>query len=326
MVTLLSTGIHNIKINQQGDSMFKKLNIKGVSHHLLLPILAVLVVAGIGGYIMQRSSSAASVCRNATYSINSRSECVRYAQYMLGVKPADAAFGPHTRDVLKAKTSQTSLNKTAWNKLCSKTYSTAVNKYRNAACIGGGYAKTVKNPSRRIAVEKFTYPAKPVIYPKRPGSAKWSKTVYVVTQAQKTQIQKATNSAKARYNKDVKAYNVAMAAAKARCKSNSSITATWNTTKRMCDFKTRTINGPSSYPSSSKKINVDWCRYMVYAGNRKGLLCWTSKDVIENSAEHRAMGNINEAAWAQCRQDNKNHQNYCVKIGEMSSAWRNPLK
>jgi len=40
--------------------MFKKLNMRGVSHHILLPILAILFVAGIGGYVMQRSSSAAT--------------------------------------------------------------------------------------------------------------------------------------------------------------------------------------------------------------------------------------------------------------------------
>ncbi len=37
----------------------KKLSSRGVSHHFLLPVLAILMVAGIGGYIMQRNSSAA---------------------------------------------------------------------------------------------------------------------------------------------------------------------------------------------------------------------------------------------------------------------------
>lgn len=40
--------------------MQKKRNSRGISHHLLLPIMAVLLVAGIGGYIMQRGSSAAA--------------------------------------------------------------------------------------------------------------------------------------------------------------------------------------------------------------------------------------------------------------------------
>lgn len=40
--------------------MFKKLNIRGASHHILFPLLAILLVAGIGGYVMQRSSSAAT--------------------------------------------------------------------------------------------------------------------------------------------------------------------------------------------------------------------------------------------------------------------------
>ena len=46
--------------------MFKKLNMRGVSHHLLLPVLAILFVAGIGGYIMQRSSSASSITKSCT--------------------------------------------------------------------------------------------------------------------------------------------------------------------------------------------------------------------------------------------------------------------
>lgn len=37
----------------------KVLGARGASHHFLLPVLAVLMVAGIGGYIMQRNSSAA---------------------------------------------------------------------------------------------------------------------------------------------------------------------------------------------------------------------------------------------------------------------------
>lgn len=35
-------------------------NQKGFSHHFLMPVLAVLLVAGIGGYVMLRSSSAAT--------------------------------------------------------------------------------------------------------------------------------------------------------------------------------------------------------------------------------------------------------------------------
>jgi len=38
----------------------RKYNSKGISHHLLFPILAILIVAGVGGLVMQRSSSAAS--------------------------------------------------------------------------------------------------------------------------------------------------------------------------------------------------------------------------------------------------------------------------
>lgn len=43
--------------------LYKRLKIigtEGASHHFLLPVLAILIVAGIGGYVMQRSSSAAT--------------------------------------------------------------------------------------------------------------------------------------------------------------------------------------------------------------------------------------------------------------------------
>lgn len=137
---------HKRKVYMQIKTKLKGLNVRGASHHLLLPIIAVLIVAGIGGFIMQRNSSAATVCRNATYYKGSRSECVRYAQYMLGVK-ADAAFGPGTQKKLKSVTGQTALNKTAWNKLCGKNYSAFVTKQRNAACIGGAYVTKIGNPT-----------------------------------------------------------------------------------------------------------------------------------------------------------------------------------
>lgn len=38
----------------------KKTNQKGFSHHFILPALAILLVAGIGGYVMLRSSSAST--------------------------------------------------------------------------------------------------------------------------------------------------------------------------------------------------------------------------------------------------------------------------
>lgn len=52
----------------------QKLGVTGVSHHVLLPILAIVLVIGIGGNIMQRSSSAATAkpCVDYTFSTKKR--------------------------------------------------------------------------------------------------------------------------------------------------------------------------------------------------------------------------------------------------------------
>lgn len=109
--------------------MFKKLNIKGVSHHLLLPILAVLVVAGIGGYIMQRSSSAATgttaqskACYDRVFKQGSSSICVKYALQVIkpaGLSPG-VAYGPKTAGAVEKFGGSTTLDKKTWGKICTK--------------------------------------------------------------------------------------------------------------------------------------------------------------------------------------------------------------
>ncbi len=42
----------------------KKLNTKGFSHHLLIPVIAIVAIAGIGAYVVTRSKAA--TCTNAT--------------------------------------------------------------------------------------------------------------------------------------------------------------------------------------------------------------------------------------------------------------------
>ena len=65
-------------------------NNKGFSHHLLLPIIAVLVVASLGGYIMQRSSSAATktgwTSLGETDAIHNDSNASKYVWYGFNVK------------------------------------------------------------------------------------------------------------------------------------------------------------------------------------------------------------------------------------------------
>lgn len=166
--------------------MFKKLNIKGVSHHLLLPILAVLVVAGIGGYIMQRSSSAATKvfvtaggksCVQRTFAKGSSSTCVSYAQRMMGMtgKDVDGAFGSNTRQKLSNATGGgTVLNTGTWNTLCKKVKTSNKTLWTQAGCGGQGTNTYLSKPTASATNPDYRwgyfncypqtkiYPAKPV--------------------------------------------------------------------------------------------------------------------------------------------------------------------
>lgn len=101
--------------------MFKKLNTKGMSHHLLLPVIAVLLVIGIGGFIMARISSAATYNTNCSNTVikytatkpYNKGTCVKTVQTQLiklgylaatsasGKTNADGVFGPGTNTAIK---------------------------------------------------------------------------------------------------------------------------------------------------------------------------------------------------------------------------------
>lgn len=73
--------------------MFKKLNQKGFSHHLIIPVLAILAVAGIGTYMVTKSKAFSYMSGVTPYSctqdptptlqLNSSGECVKALQYRL---------------------------------------------------------------------------------------------------------------------------------------------------------------------------------------------------------------------------------------------------
>lgn len=60
----------------------QNLNIRGASHHLILPVIAILLAAGIGMYVRQ-SSIAATDCSMVVIKYKSRGECVKQAQSRL---------------------------------------------------------------------------------------------------------------------------------------------------------------------------------------------------------------------------------------------------
>lgn len=104
----------------------QKPNARGFSHHLLLPLLAVLIVGSIGSYVMLRSSSAASTthyCSEKTFGryknnpvyakYDNMKICVQRIQKKVGVSNQDGYYGDYTQKKVKAW--QTKYNKTQTN-------------------------------------------------------------------------------------------------------------------------------------------------------------------------------------------------------------------
>ena len=86
-----------------------RLNQKGLSHHLILPVLVVLAVGGIGTYIINRSGATGG-CSSNTYSQGSSGACVAELQRLTNkcvaakgagaAISADGAFGPITKSAV----------------------------------------------------------------------------------------------------------------------------------------------------------------------------------------------------------------------------------
>ena len=86
-----------------------RLNQKGLSHHLILPVIVVLAVGSIGTYILNRSGATGG-CSSNTYSQGSSGACVAELQRLTnkcvaakgvgGAISADGAFGPITKDAV----------------------------------------------------------------------------------------------------------------------------------------------------------------------------------------------------------------------------------
>ena len=100
--------------------MFIKLNQKGFSHHLIVPIVAVFVVGGIGMYLQLKSKAAtnsqvavsASTCYRTSLARNSKGTCVEilqgrlnswasYKKISINKLSVDGKFGPLTQAAVK---------------------------------------------------------------------------------------------------------------------------------------------------------------------------------------------------------------------------------
>jgi len=86
-----------------------RLNQKGISHHLILPVIVVLAVGSIGAYILNRSGATGG-CSSNTYSQGSSGACVAELQRLTNkcvaakgagaAISADGAFGPITKSAV----------------------------------------------------------------------------------------------------------------------------------------------------------------------------------------------------------------------------------
>lgn len=123
-------------------------NIKGFSHHLLLPVLAILVVGLIGVYAMTQSSAATKLCKNRVFKQGSSSACVRVIQRVTGAK-VDAVFGAETAKKVKTFQGKHGLTKDGavgaktWTAICS----TAKTKYPSSYKVACEKPKKVKKVS-----------------------------------------------------------------------------------------------------------------------------------------------------------------------------------
>lgn len=133
-------------------------NQKGFSHHLLLPVIAILLVAGIGGYVMLRSSSAATRvnCNDRTIGF-SWTHCQRalkdlktyYIYYDLRLQKKDAkykylnvALKPSTR---KYDSGRTTIKTTPFNWSVNCFNKAGVSKFKSRF-YRDGKPGTVKVP------------------------------------------------------------------------------------------------------------------------------------------------------------------------------------
>lgn len=124
----------------------KKLNTKGFSHHFVLPILAIFIVAGIGTYMVTKSSAYSYISGWTPYTCTqdptptlrygSRGNCVKALQYLLNkwiaykrvpIRPLtiDGQFGSRTKDAvirfqrMYGLTADGIVGKMTWSKMTS---------------------------------------------------------------------------------------------------------------------------------------------------------------------------------------------------------------
>lgn len=190
------------------------MNSKGFSHHFILPVLAILAVGGIGVLTLRLSSAATynGSCVKRSFSIGSKSECVRDVQKIVGLTKADqdAKYGNQTANAIESKTklklsgSNRTLkaNSAVWKKLCSigksKSVSSSAYKGYQHACLGFATATPSTPKVTKYSITRHTYPTKSVKH----------KTVKYVSVAEKNQILAHNKLVNTQIQKDASAWLV----------------------------------------------------------------------------------------------------------------------
>lgn len=210
--------------------MFIKLNFRGISHHLLLPVLSIMLVATIGGVVMVRASSAATyndVCESykvITYRPSqpyNSGTCIKNVQNRLiyyGYLPAknsagksniDGKFGPATNSAVRAFQIR---NRLTPNGLGPATYRALMSK----TALG------IANTANNCSYTRYIYTDHSARPPVKPLGC-------------------ASNSVKLRqYNADVKAYKIMLGAYSALGNKNNT-TAAKSYLARNCASSTTTL-------------------------------------------------------------------------------------
>lgn len=113
----------------------QRLNQRGFSHHLLIPLLVFVIVGGIGAHLVLKSRAA--VCTSYQYSRGSSGTCVKYIQTLANWQgrlalAVDGSFGPGTETGVKTVQTKGGLKvdgvvgPQTWGYLCSQNTSSAI--------------------------------------------------------------------------------------------------------------------------------------------------------------------------------------------------------
>lgn len=179
-----------------------KLSSSGFSHHMLLPLLAIMVVGLIGTMTLKFSSAATydGACTKKSLSSDSKGTCVKYIQTIVGTT-SDGIYGPKTKAAVKSMTGVTSVaaNSTAWSTICNTAKAAGSGEKYKA------YQKACITVSYKTRVCTYTTPSVKTVPPPKPQCPYAQAKTYKTAAAVKKQ-QTKNNKLAEKYKTDYTAY------------------------------------------------------------------------------------------------------------------------